>query len=319
MYKRLSKCKQWSYSINKHRIVSAFPHHLFSASLQTMIPKKRIFLFILILSSAHVFAGIDTVVVPIQRQLLHERIRMEQTLLDRADGRADGMISLSPNEEVNKSITEAMINRINRLTDSIELNDRIASNNEKLRYLIFTENLLSSFRYGWKNRQLNPAYAGMLVNSFEQAMNANIPGNSIAPIIDQLPYDAGKIITTIFNNNPGNKDCLKILYLKFSALHPDRILENIEPYINESFADSMVVVCSRFNPASVYTASQATGTAIGRLIQHNENPLVKAIIAISKTTKSLLYFPFLDNLLSGKITIEDIKKYSISVLTSSLK
>ena len=272
--------------------------------------QKKLSLFFLLFSSYTAFACVDTVVVPIQRQLLHERIRLEQTLLDKADGRADGLISLSPNEEVNQSITEALINKVNRLTDSIELNDRIASNNEKLRYLIFTENLLSSFRYGWKNRQLNPAYAGILVNSFEQAMNANIQGNSIAPIIDQLPYEAGKIITAIFNNNPGNKDCLKILFLKFSALYPDRILENIEPYLNESFADSMVVVCSCFNPAAIYTASQATGTVIGRLIHHNENPLVKTIIAISKKPKSLLYFPFLDNLVSGKITIEDIKKYA---------
>ena len=272
--------------------------------------KKKIFLYILILSSAHVFAGIDTVVVPIQRQLLHEKIRYEQNLIDRADGRADGMISISANEEVNRAVTNVIFNKVDMLTDSIELNDRIASNNEKLRYLIFTENLLSSFRYSWKNRQLNPAVAGILVGSFEQAMNANIQGNSIAPFIDPLPYEAAKIITSIFNNNPGHKDCLKILFLKYSTLRPDRILEQLEPYVDEPFADSLVVVCSRINPAAVYTASQAAGTAIGRLILRNTNPLIKTIIAVSKTNKSLLYFPFLDNLMTGKITIEEIKKYA---------
>ena len=248
--------------------------------------------------------------MPIQRQLLHERVRAEQNLLDRSDGRADGLITVSPNEEVNQQVTEALIHKIDRITDSIELNDRIAGNNEKIRYLLYTETLLRSFRNGWKNRQLNPVYAGLLVNSFEQAMNANISGSSMAPFIDPLPYEYAAIISAIFKDNPGIKDCRKILFLKYSTLHPDRILDRLEPYIDEPFADSLLVVCSRNNPAAVYTASQASGTPIGGLIHRSKNPLVKIIIAVSKTNKSLLYFPFLDQLMSGKLAIADIKKYA---------
>ena len=271
---------------------------------------KKIFFFLLLLYSANVFAAPDTVIVPIQRQLFHERINQEQTLLDWADGKLDGLIKVSGNDEINHAVTAMMLQRINQLEDSIELNTKITTNNEKVRYLNYTESLVRAYRNGIRLKQVNPTYAAVLVNNFEKAMNTNVGGNSMAANIDELPYEAGKIITDIFKDNRGYTESRKILFLKYGVIHPDKIIQNIAPYIDEPFADSMVAVCARYNPTAVYTASQAGGTVIGRLIQRNTSAVVKMILEISKTSGALKYFPFLDDLVSGKKTIGDIKKYA---------
>ena len=271
---------------------------------------KKIFFFLLLLHSASAFAGADTVIVPIQRQLFHERIKQEQNALDWADGKQDRLIKVSSNDEINHAVTAVMLQRIDQLQDSIELNTKIASNNEKVRYLSYIENLVRAYRNGWRLKQLNPVYAVQLVSGFEKTMNANIDNSSMAPYIEALPYEAGKIITDIFKDNNGIAASKKILFLKYSILYPGKIIQNIIPYVDEPFADSMVAVCARFNPSAVYTASQAGGTVIGKLIQRNNSPVVKMILEISKTSGSLKYFPFLDDLVSGKKTIDDIKRYA---------
>ncbi len=271
--------------------------------------KKKIIGFILLLCTSGVYAAVDTVKVPIFRQLFHDRINQEQKLLDKADGKSDGMINATVNEEINLAITEALTKKIDGLEDMVETNEKIRTNNEKIRYLNYIQTLLRSYRNAWRSKQLNPVYAAELVNRFEKVMNANTDSISMAPLIEPMPYEAARIITEIFTDNPGFKESKKILFLKFSALYPDKILQHIEPYVDEPFADSLVVVCCKNNPTAVYSASQAPESIVGKLIHRSTNPVVTTVIAISKTPNALLYFPFLDDLLNERQTVADIKKY----------
>ncbi len=271
--------------------------------------KKKLFFFFLLLSASRVFAGIDSVIVPLARQFFHDRIKEEQKLLDKADGKMDGIIKVSANDEINFSVTDIMNRKINELQDSIELSDKIVKNQEKVRYLRYIENLLIAFRGGLKSKQFNPVFAPMLVNAFEKAMRADIDSSSMAPYIEELPYEAAKIITRIFTGNKGYNESKKILFLKFCSLYPDKILQNIAPYAEEPFADSLIVICCRRNPTAIYSESQAPNTIIGKLIHRNTDNLVMTVVAISNTPNALLYFPFLDDILKGKKTIEEIKKY----------
>lgn len=271
--------------------------------------KKLFFFFFLSASSLLVFAHADTVIIPIQRQLFHERIQEEQKQLDKADGKLDGLIKVSANAEINAIVTDVMFKKIKNLEDSIELNNKIFNQKEKVHYLDYLASLVKAFRMGWKSKQFNPVFASLLVSSFEKVMNANIDSTSMAAEIELLPYETGKIIAEIFKDNVGFAASKKVVFLKFSTLFPEKILQNIEPYINESFADSLVELCCRRNPTAIYSASQAPGTAIGKLIHRNTGPLVKTVIEISKMPNSLLYFPFLDDILFGRKTFEGIKKF----------
>ena len=71
---------------------------------------KNIFLVtLLLICTATAFATIDTIKPPIQRQRFHDKINEEQKLLDKADGKADGIIKVSGNEEINLAVTDVMM------------------------------------------------------------------------------------------------------------------------------------------------------------------------------------------------------------------
>lgn len=282
---------------------------IFSIFAAEFTMKKNILLFILLIAAGNVFAFIDTVKVPIYRQLFHDRINEEQRLLDKLDGKVDGLIKATHNTEINLAITDVMFRRINELQDAVELNSKIITNNQKIRYLSYIENVVKAFKYGLKTKEFNPAYAPLLINNFEQIMMASIDSMSMAKYIEEAPYQVGKINAEIFIENKGYEESKKILYKKFCVIHPEKILQTIEPYINEPFADSLIIKSCQFNPTSIYSAAQAPGSKLGMLIHRNTDPLVVAVAELSKTPKALLYFPFLDDLLKGKKTIESIKKY----------
>lgn len=255
------------------------------------------------------FASADTVKIPINRQLFHDKINAEQRLTDRADGRIDSIIRASKNEEVDLQITDAIFRKVDDLQNEIEINPKIKTNNDKIRYLGYVETLVRGFRTGWKSRELNPVLAPVLVENFTKMMNASVNGESIDPFAQEADYEIGKITTEIFNLNPGYAAAKKTVYLKFCAHNPDKILQTIRPYVEESFADSLVLAASKSNPVQVYSYAQAKGKPEGKLIRRNADPVVKAIVQLSETDNSLFYFPFLDDLLKNNKSIESIKKY----------
>lgn len=271
--------------------------------------KPFLLVILLLISCSQVFAYQDSVVVPISRQLFHDKVNNEQALTDRADGKMDGMVKVSGNEEINLQVTDALTRRINELQDFIELTNKVPSSNEKIRQLGYIEDLVRSFRIAWKLKTINPALAPILIDRFETILKANIDTLNMAPYIQDCPYDVGMLIVDIFSKNPGYADSKQLLFLKFCTLNPDKILSNIRPFVNESFADSLVVVACKNDPEQLYDYAYSTRSPEGKLIQKNKDPLVKAIVQLSKLENALLYYPFLDNILSGKITVDSIKQF----------
>jgi len=270
---------------------------------------RKLFVLLLILLPAAALASADTVVIPIGRETFHKRIWDEQRLLDRADGKQDKKVTVSGNEDINLAVTDYMMNKVRMLEDSIELNNKIPGQLEKVKYLSYLNTLVRSYRTGWKSKQLDPAFAQVLVQQFEQIMNFTIDGRDMAPLINDIPYEAAKILSDIFKDNPGWKESRKVLFLKFSQQYPDRIMLGLEPFADEPFADSLIATCSRRNPTSVYIAAQSPNPTPGKLVHRNTSPLVTTIVKISKTPQALMYFPFLDDILNGKQQMEDIAKY----------
>lgn len=271
--------------------------------------KKYLLSCLLLISFTPVFAAQDSVIVPIYRQLFHDKIDNEQLLLDQLDGKTDGLINLTHQPEINQAITNVLTRKVNELENSVERNNRIATNNQKIKYLTYIESLLRKFKYSYRANEFNPAFTPQLVEAFEKIMIADIDSVSMAPEIEKSPYAIGKILSEIFAENTGYTESKKIMYLKYATLYPDKILQTIEPWVNESFADSLIVKSCLLNPTAVYNIAQAAGSKVGILIHRSNNPLVKTIVELSKTPSALLYFPFLDDILKGNKTVTQIKKY----------
>ena len=129
---------------------------------------KPFYLFILfILASLPAFALDDTtIVVPIQRRLWHDKINNELKLYDKADGKLDSQLRIGKNETINLQLNDALFRRVKALQDWVEINADIKTNNEKIRYLNYIENMLREFRLRWRRHELNPVVFPDLLNVF---------------------------------------------------------------------------------------------------------------------------------------------------------
>jgi len=253
----------------------------------------------------------DTTNIPLSRQVFHDKIKAAQVRADKADGHLDGIIKVSSNPEINLQVTDAIFRKVNVLRNDIEIDTDIVTNNDKIRYLRYLESLVQDFTDNWKLHKLAPALAPQLVDNFAEIMNVNIHGQSMAPLIEKAPYEVGVINSGIFDQNPGYEESRKLLFLEFCRLNPDKILANIVPYINEPFADSLVVEAFKNSPSQLYTYAQASSTPQGKLIRRNKDKRVQTVVELSRLNqRALFYFPFLDDLINGRLTMENVAMYA---------
>jgi len=185
------------------------------ASAVQVVSGYQLGLVVMLLPAA-ALASADTVVIPIGRETFHKRIWDEQRLLDRADGKQDKKVTVSGNEDINLAVTDYMMNKVRMLEDSIELNNKIPGQLEKVKYLSYLNTLVRSYRTGWKSKQLDPAFAQVLVQQFEQIMNFTIDGRDMAPLINDIPYEAAKILSGNFQDNPGCEKHRKVPFTKIT-------------------------------------------------------------------------------------------------------
>ena len=266
-------------------------------------------LIFLLAGCLNAHAAADTVKVPLFRQYFHDKINHEQKLCDKADGKPDNQLKIGYNDEINSRVSDVLFRKVDELQDWVETNNDISKNNDKIRFLGYIENTLRYFRIAWKKKEINPAEFPLLIENTSIILKAHTAGESIAPYIVAMPYGIAKINTEVFFDNPGYKEAQQIVYLKFCDQHPDEILRTIRAYVNEPFADSLIAIASLKNPAQLYTYAQSTTSPEGKLIHSSTNKNVMAVAKLSQTPNALLYFPFLDDILSGKNPVDSIRKF----------
>jgi hypothetical protein len=272
---------------------------------------KNIFLlFCFIINVSVVFATqADTVRIPLFRQGFHDKIDKEQLLIDKTDNKQDLYLHISKNEEINLQVSDVFFRKIDELQIWVETNENIATNNDKIRYLRLIENIIQNFRIDWRNRNIKPIDFPSVYNTFETILKGMPTNGTMLPAIEASSYEVAKLNASVFFESKEYLEAQKIVYLKYCSLHPDNILKTIRPFVNEIFADSLVLVACKNNPVQLYSYAQSITSPEGKLIHRNNNAMVKVVAQLSQTPNALLYFPFLDDLLSGKNTVENIKQY----------
>jgi hypothetical protein len=271
----------------------------------------RAILFITVLLCGYSsWAAQDSTVIPMQRQLIHQRIKEAQLEADKLDYKKDNFIKLTGNDEINMQITDALMRQVNEQRLALETNKNLRQDNNKLiGCLRLVREMVLAFNSNYRQKKINPAYAPLLVNGFEKILAKALDSQSMAPHIQELPYEVGLILSELFRDNKGYADSKKILYLKYVTLNPDKILQTIRPYVNEPFADSLLAVACRRNPVQLYSYAQATSLPEGRLIRRSADTMVRAVSKLSQTPNALLYYPFFDDIFTGRQRIEDIQKF----------
>lgn len=258
----------------------------------------------------------DTITIPASyrpaqnRELRHDYIDNEQKAILSSDGLADTYFKPGNNEEINYWLTQSLVKKTDALQYLIET-DSILDHRLKVTYLSGLENVLKFFRQNWRvksDKKINPFNLTNIINGYETAMLKDRLGESIEPIISASSYDAGmNILVSIFEKNPGYIPAKNCLVLKYCSLHPEKTLATLRDNPNMPFADSLVRALDKRKYArQLYDFAQA-GNHLGSVIRNiTDDPFIRTIVKMARSRSGQQYFPFLDNIVSGKMTIEEI-------------
>lgn len=241
--------------------------------------------------------------VPITRQLSHDNINKQQKLLLGSDGKADDQFIIDNNESASQIATKAITSKIDWLEYEIETNAGI-DNRMKTGYLSGLVAILSHMRAGWLKKEVRPTHFDQIIALYKKLIDANQKKESLVPYISYFPYDIVYTATLprIFEENPSYKQIKDILLVKYCTQYPHKAFVALTDYPNAPVADSLIKTMGRQYPEQLYSYAQANNKLGYKIRSIQNDDFVKTVVAMSQQKSGQIYFPFLDNLVKGKIT-----------------
>ena len=241
-----------------------------------------------------------------RRLINHEAIDKEQKNLLSADGRTDNQFVVSANEEINMLLTNVLINSVDEFQQTTET-DSLLDHRLKVNYLTGISNILKYIRQNWRSKKVNILNLPVIITAYEKTIQQDKAGESIEIVLQPLPYDVGTTILAsgIFDRNIGFKSAKELMILKYCLLRPAETFITLKENPNVPFADSLIKLVARKYPGQLYDYAQANNK-LGFIIRNINDDFVKAVVRMSKSKSGQQYFPFLDNVVKGKMTFEEI-------------
>ena len=245
------------------------------------------------------------------RMLWHDKVDKEQQRLFLLGGsKDDSVMRLTRDEAVNLQITDALGRRVDELQQQIEFDSTLNTNNKK-RYLRGLTDVLSGFDKALVAKSIAPSLAPELIDAFIQAMELDKKGKSIEPVINTSPYEVGIILVDCFSYAPseniGIKPSRLLLTRRYCEMHPGLIFNYLSNHPGLPFEDSLIIVAGHYNIGRLYDFA-AAGNELAWHIRNSKDSLVHTVAMLAGSKSGRLYFPFLDNLVKGKLTTDDIDK-----------
>ncbi|MES2773421.1 MAG: hypothetical protein V4722_04520 [Bacteroidota bacterium] len=243
------------------------------------------------------------------REYAHYSLDKIQQRLLAIDGKADDVLAGKFSEAINHSLTQTATVKMDSLQKQIEL-DSTLNNTEKLTYLRGLGEMINYFSEAYRTKKLKlPAFTNTFA-AWQSAFVLDKRNQSFEAVFNEYPHAICNILLQgiSFSSNPGIVAARNRTVLKYIEENPGKIWQTLNANPGVTFADSLLPILAKREPEKLYTYSQAGETKFGQRIQQNQDPLVKQVYTLANDNSGRLYFPFLDILSSGKITIADIKK-----------
>ena len=241
------------------------------------------------------------------RELFHGYVDKEQQTAQKSDGRDDKKFTVSANEEINFLVTNALIKKIDQLQYKIEKDSALRAQ-AKVRYIRGLERLLKDLNLNWRARRFPVTNLPAIVEAYGVCVEKDKKGMTIENVINELEYNIGRpiVASTAFDDNSGIKRSRNILIRKLCSLYPEKILPTLRQNPDLPFADSLIRIAAYKFPKQLYNYA-AANNKLGMMIRQIDDPLIRTVSQMASRSKSgQWYFPFLDNILKGKMTMADI-------------
>ncbi len=227
-------------------------------------------------------------------------------------GKDDSVIRLTKDETIILQITDAFGRQVDDLQQQIEFDSTLNTNGKK-RYLRGLESLLNGFGKAYQAKEINPTLhgAGPGARPLPEAISLDKKGQSIEPVVADNPYPIGKILVDCFlypSANPGVAPANLLLTRRYYEAHPELIFNYLNGHPGLPFEDSLIMVAGhrQYRPAVAELA--AAGNRLAYHIRNSKDSLIRTVAMLANSRSGRLYFPFLDQLVRGKITLGDIDK-----------
>lgn len=248
-----------------------------------------------------------TIKPPKNRELFHDYIDKEQKDLLALDGKADNQLAISNNEEISLLLTKAVAQTVDEFQYNIEA-DTLLDHRLKVNYLTGMSNMLRYVKNNWRSKKINLLHLPQIIEAYKECVVEDRAGNSIENIVYAVPYDAGHALlaANIFNANKGYQPSKNLLVLKYCISHPSSVFVTLKDNPDVPFADSLVRAVARKYPAQLYTYAQANNKLGGIIRNIRDDEFVKAVTRMARSKSGQQYFPFLDNIVKGKISFEEL-------------
>jgi hypothetical protein len=245
---------------------------------------------------------------PKNREIFHDYINAEQKGILRSDGKNDNLYTPSSNDEVNFLVTQALLTRVDNLQCRIEA-DSALSHSLKVRYLRGIENVLKFYQSNVRSKRVKPAFLPDIIKGYEQVMLKDKLGESIEPIIISLPFEIGHSILRAdktFEKNPGYKTGIQQVLLKYVTLYPSQTFQTLKENPDLPYADSMIRVAAHKFPRQLYDYAAANNRLSNLIRNIQDDVLIRSVARMAQSRSGQQYFPFLDNIVKGKMNFADI-------------
>lgn len=278
-----------------------------------MLRWRTLFLsFLCSLSFSAVWASADTgrLAIDIRRVQLHEDIDALQVKLYGVDGKQDKIISASRDIDLNLLLTDVYTRQVDLLQSEIESDDSL-DHRAKIKYLTGIKITLDGCNNALRTSQFSAETAIQLFEAYKVYFIKDKSGIGLGRTVEQYRYPINKILlgdNTVFFENPGLNLAKVVMFQQFADMHPGEVLVKIEPYLDQPFADSLLIGCANIFPDRFYNYAAAAETKIGKRIRKINDPLVQLIVKISDERSGRLIFPFLHAIQKGRISIDSIKQ-----------
>jgi hypothetical protein len=212
------------------------------------------------------------------------------------------------NEEVKYHVVQTMTRHIDDLQCLIET-DSLTKDQPKIGYLRGLDDLLKKFISLNKARQFNASSLPNALTAYQECMLRDERKQTIEDIVDRSPYEVANLLieSGAFRNNIGIRASQNAVWRKYLDLHPDQILVTLKKHPELPFRDSMIKVVAVKYPKRLYDYASARDWFGDAILSVRDDSVVMAIAKMARSSKSgQLYFPFLDNIIAGKISLPDI-------------
>lgn len=250
--------------------------------------------------------------IPAMRLLHHEYILHSLDSIAHLKNKSDAFLTITPDKELNASIDSAIRACVNNMRAEVELNTQL-DDNGRFKWLRGINDMLSEFISGYQLRSITGNQLPALIKAYYDAMHADWAGNSLFDIISDNEPETGRILIDNYalKNNSGIAAARDLVVLKSCQRKPENVFAILNRYPDCIYADSLIIRAAYHNQEELYTYAAASN-ALGKKIQAMQDPLIKIIAELAKKPAGRMYFPFLDNLYTGKTTIENLEPYVVA-------